>query len=34
MTYRYLPELCTAAIAAVLLLPAARSYFTPGERTG
>ncbi|MGY5131879.1 hypothetical protein ACWGJW_05635 [Streptomyces nigrescens] len=32
--YRYLPELCTAAIAVALLLPAARSYFTPGERTG
>ncbi|MGY5129254.1 hypothetical protein [Streptomyces nigrescens] len=34
VVYRYLPELCTAAIAAVLLLPASHSYFSPAERTG
>ncbi|WP_432143522.1 hypothetical protein [Streptomyces sp. bgisy084] len=32
--YRYLPELCTAAIAALLLLPASHSYFSPAEPAG
>ncbi|MGI5259673.1 hypothetical protein [Streptomyces angustmyceticus] len=31
--YRYLPELCTAAIAALLLLPASRAYFSPARQT-
>ncbi|MEW1751955.1 hypothetical protein ACIQU1_29405 [Streptomyces angustmyceticus] len=32
--HRYLPELCTAAIAALLLLPASRAYFSAARRTG
>lgn len=34
VAYRYLPELCTAAIAALLLLPASHSYFSSVRRTG